>query len=92
MATTQRQNITQYCNYQIIQLLAAVGVLLVYDFFFFIIEGRVWLQTDEGNTVWNRLYGLHLFSLFCSVIGFILKIGLFYFVFQAKRNESRPLM
>jgi len=67
-------------------------LLLIYDVLFAVLEARVWLRMDEVNLVWNRLSGLHNFTIFFSAIIFLLKLLLLYFLCRAKQIDQQPLI
>jgi hypothetical protein len=46
------------------------------DLIFYLFVTSSWMATEEGNSVWNGLHGLHGFAIFCSVVITILKVAL----------------
>jgi hypothetical protein len=65
---------------------------MLYDLLWFLFEARAWTRYDVENPVWNRLHGVHMFAVVCSVTEFILKFFLLFYVCRAKRMEDRAVI
>jgi hypothetical protein len=50
------------------------------------------MKLDVTNPVWNRLSGLHTFTIICSVVIFLLKLILLFYVYRAKQIDQRSLI
>lgn len=72
----------------LLQSLAAVGVSIVFDILFAIVEIPAWTAFDVGNPVWQTLKGMHNFGIFCYVIILLLKLGLGYFLFKMTNKSG----
>lgn len=70
-------------------MVACVVVMLIYDVIWAMLEARVWTRSDPGNTVWNRLGGMHMFAIVSSGLGFILKLVLLAYLCYARRIEQK---
>lgn len=49
-------------------------MLVIMDILFFIFVPGSWMTYQDNNSVWNGLRGMHGFSIFLSVITFLLKV------------------
>lgn len=71
-----------------IQSLAAVGISIIFDILFAIVEIPAWSKYDEGNPVWQTLSGMHNFGIFCFVLILLLKLGLGFFLFKMTQKSG----
>ena len=66
-------------------------VLAVIDVLWLISIGSVWTSKSENNDTWNKLYNLHLFVIFVSVISTILKIVIIILLSMYRKSQAEEM-